>query len=132
MPTYINIGGRLCVNTIEYGPLYINDYESLIKLNPLESKGGSKNDLSDDITVNIKLISNEYPRVLSMDEVLDVFVQYIHKYRKSYRKFDIPVGTKYLEYSDYIHEKLKWAFPNINWRIKVCTNFYICTGEYTN
>jgi hypothetical protein len=84
----------------------------------------------EEINVNIKLISNNYPRIVSKDEVLDVFVQYIHKYRKLYRKFDIPVGTKYLEYSDYIHQKLKYAFPDISWRIKTCTNFYIAHGEF--
>jgi len=85
----------------------------------------------DNINVNIHLISNDYPEILSNDEVLDIFVQYIHKYRNHYRKFDIPVGTKYLEYSDYIHQKLKWAFPDINWKIRICSKFYLCTGEYT-
>jgi hypothetical protein len=128
MPAYINIGGRLCVNTKEYGCISIQDYETLIKINSIEYKNIINP--TDEINVNIKLISNDYPRIVSKDEVLDVFVQYIHKYRKSYRKFDIPVGTKYLEYSDYIHQKLKYAFPDISWRIKTCTNFYMVHGEY--
>ncbi len=82
------------------------------------------------INANYKYISNEYPKFLTKDEVLDVFVQYIHKYSLYYNVFDIPVGTKYVDYSRYIWDRLKYAFPNISWKLLYKNeNVFMCRGE---
>jgi hypothetical protein len=114
MPNYINIGGKLCVNTKEFGYVSVQDYLATQILNRMEEE---PDEIPQTINANTMLISNQHPRHLSKEEVLDVFVQYIHKYRDSHRNFDIPVGTKYMEYSDYIQSELRRVFPEIRWRV---------------
>ncbi len=128
MPNYINIGGRLCVKTVEFGYLPVQDYLATQILNRMdEEEEDSDDEIPQTNKANTMLISNRHPKHLSKEEVLEVFVQYIYKYRSSYKSFDIPIGKKYTEYSEYIQKELHRAFPEIQWSFLDATEstFYV-------
>jgi len=75
-------------------------------------------------------ISNEYPYMLSKNEVLEAFVEYVQKYRGTSTIFDIPVGTKYAAFIEYVLAGLARKFPDISWRLLHKTEkSYMCRGE---
>jgi len=75
-------------------------------------------------------ISNEYPKMLSKNGVIDTFVEYVQKYRGTNAIFDIPVGTKYAAFIEYVLAGLARKLPDISWRLLYKTeNSYMCRGE---
>ena len=126
MPDYVNIGGKLCVNTKEFGYVSVQDYLAIREISRTEEM----KEAPQTINANTTLILNKHQHFLSKEEVLDVFVQYIHKYRNSYRSYDIPVGIKYLDYSDYIYKELHRVFPDIRWKLLHATETqFMVRGE---
>jgi len=112
--------------TEEFGLVSLQDYLALLQIQSMESKG-KKAEVKPSLC---SLISNKAPNVLSKEEVLEVFVQYVKKYRNGNTVFDIPVGTKYMAYSQYILAEITQIFPNIRWRLLyINENIYMCRGE---
>jgi len=131
----INRNGNLYVNHPKYGEINIQDYLALKQLQDYESDEESivsVNELSDEmIDVDCKVLMNNHPKHLTVQEVLELFVNYIYKYRNTYRVFDIPIGSKYYHYRGYIYSALNEKFPELKWKcIRQTNSVYICRGEY--
>lgn len=129
MPSYVNVGGRMCVKTHKHGYVPIEEYAAMLRIDSFEAQQ-QKDKKATEIQADVSRISNAFPQMLPKEEVLDVFVQYIHKYRSYCTKFDIPVGTKYEAHHSYILERLQYAFPDIQWSLSYrTTDKIVCHGE---
>lgn len=78
---------------------------------------------------NCMRIAEITPTFLSEDEVLDVFINYIRKYKNVYDIYDIPMGIKYKSYTPSIYSRLQQLFPDIEWKItSTSLTTIICRG----
>lgn len=78
-------------------------------------KGGFCEDCNS--RINCSRISNRSPETLSAAEVLEVCLLYLKKYLATSPVADIPIGTRYESYMDYIYTRLRGHFPEVTFRV---------------
>jgi hypothetical protein len=111
MAKFVNISGKVYVDTIEYGMLTVSDYNDVSKLvtiPPLAPVTRS--------TTELDPLQNGGPE-MTKEEVLNMAISYLTKYIED-TYHDIPFGSKYNDDRGFLLEGLRSAFPQRKWYVK--------------
>ena len=113
---YMNVEGRLYINTTQFGVIPVKDYLAFLQINDLDKQKVSF-DMFDhsEVSADYTQLGNDTPTV-SKEYIVRAIVAYVNKYYTN-RKFYIPIGSKYYEHHRYILENLVEKYPNMTWDV---------------
>ena len=111
MAKFVNISGKVYVDTLEYGMLSVSDYNDVSKLQAIPQLAPVIRS-----TTELDPLQNCVPE-LTKEEALDMAISYVTKYIED-TYHDIPFGSKYHEHRVFLLEGLRSAFPQCKWYVK--------------
>lgn len=111
MAKFVNISGKVYVDTVEYGMLSVSDYNDVSKLETIPPPPPVTRP-----TTDLDPLQNEGPQ-LTKEEVLNMAITYVTNYIED-TYHDIPIGSKYHDDRAFFLEGLRNAFPDCKWQLK--------------
>jgi hypothetical protein len=109
MAKFVNISGKVYVDTVDYGMISVSDYNDASKLATIPKQPAIRS------TEDLLPLQNEGPE-MTKEEVLRIATSYIAKYKDI--SYDISIGSKYHDVRDFLLQGLNDAFPSYTWYMK--------------
>ena len=111
MAKFVNISGKVYVDTVEYGMLSVSDYNDVSKIETIPPPPPPIRP-----TTDLAPVQNEAPDV-TKEEILSLVIAYVTKYADDV-SHDIPIGSKYHDHREFLLEGLRSSFPASKWYVK--------------
>lgn len=123
MAKFVNISGKVYVDTVDYGMLSVSDYNDVSKFAAIPKKSAPARCIAD-----LAPLQNDAPD-LTKEEIVSIATSHITKHVDDI-SHDISFGSKYHGDRAFIIQGLTDAFPDCKWYVKgKNSSIFVCRGD---